>query len=390
MSKFQCGFQETYIKVLGQTKKYDEDYNNGEKVIDRKIIDSLYASRFITQNRGYINLNDAEKFVCKYITSILSIAEKILLNPSIPYLPNDEVYEFDENQMTVNLYDVILGLRRNDFDAEDSQIISNIMSAIFDNLDSVDKSTHYAVLCAIYYIYALRGEKAKFFEEKYINCDSDNNALTNLPLVQNALYLRSMCNKLNKYQNKITKNIENKFKANPFFIAAQKLIDDAKELNANSLGFFELSNDYIRMDLNNGSVSLETTEGYNKVNISYEFGSDVWIDYNNPDRLIAAEVMPFGYQEDCESRQNFVSSFKIEQLFTETIKNCRLINEAPIVTKLTDVRGLLDDNRSGDVYLSLDEYINDILRFEILSINSVQTMSELIYKSVLEMLAYYK
>ena len=390
MSKFKCGFKEAYIKALGTTKSYDTDYNNGEKVIDRKIIDSLHASRCLSQERNFDNLNSAEKFVCKYITSILSIAEKIILNPSIPYLLHDKEYEMDENQMSINLYDVITGIKRYNFDLEDSQIISNIMSAVFDNLDTIDKSTYYAVLCSIYYIQILRGDDAKYFEEKYISLESDNNALTNLPLVKNALYLKNTCEKLNVYQDTITKNIEEKFKVNPFFIAAQKSIDIAKELNSNSLGFFELDTNDINMYLNDGNVSIKTFEGYHKLNLSYEFGTKVWIDYNNPDRLFASEVMPFAFQEDCDQNMNYEFAFKAVQVFNEMIKNCRLINEAPIVTKLTDVPGLLEDESPGEIYLSLDEYINDIKRYEMLALNSVQTMSELIYKSVLEMLAHYE
>ena len=59
---------------------------------------------------------------------------------------------------------------------------------------------------------------------------------------------------------------------------------------------------------------------------------------------------------------NYESAFKALQVFNEMIKNCRLINEAPIVTKLTDVPGLLEDEKPGEIYLALDEYINDIKR----------------------------
>lgn len=389
MSKFKCGFKEAFITGLGRTKPYDTEYNKGERVIDRSLIDVMIATNKIPSERNFVGLNDAEKAVTEYLLCILSIAEKIINTPAVKYLVHDSIYELTD-LFEVNLYQVMSGMRRHKFDEDDTQTIKDMMVHVVDRLHDIDKSTHYAVLCGIYYIYVLRGDGAREYEDRYIQMDDENCALTNLPLIKNAIYLRTKCDELNVLQDSIMKNLNTFYKSNKFYQAAEKLIDDAKNLNKQSLGLYEFDEDSINITIGGSNIHLETFETYHQVSLALEFGSNVDIDYHNPDRLLAAEVMPFAFQEDCQDNNNFNNCMNLIKRANVIMKGCKLINEAPIGTELTNKADILNGEMGSEVYLSIEEYISDIKRFEVLVINDCEHMCECMYKSTLEILAHYK
>lgn len=401
MSKFKCGFKDAFITCMDRTKPYDTEYHGGKELIDRRLIDVMLTQNKIPYHitnrsnnlphseRNFSSLNDAEKFVCEYFLCILSIAEKILEKPAVQYLVHDSVYELTD-LFEINLYQVMMGMYRNKFDDDDIQIIKDLMVHVVDSLYDIDKSTHYAVLCGIYYIYILRGGEALAYEDRYIQMDDQNCAMTNLPLIKNAIYLKSKRDELNELHQTIMMNLDKTYKSNMFYQASEKIIEDAKNLNKQSPGFYEFDDEQMNMRVNGPNVQLETFENYHQVSLAFEFGSNVEIDFRNPDRLIAPEVMPFAFQEDCQDNNNFINCMNLIKRTNVILKGCRLINEAPIGTELTNKADILSGANGSEVYLSIDEYISDIKRFEILVINDCENMCENIYQSTLEILVHYK
>lgn len=391
MSVLGLSFKDKFLQILYKDNiDYTNAYHKGEKIIDRLIEDIYRVDHSFEHTIGSPTTTEEEKFIINYFKHVYSIAEKIINEPSIPYLLSPEEYK-SLDLIAEPISKIYWKFSSVNFNDNEILVFKELMSNLIDRIKTIDSSTYYACLCAINYLYHIRiHEDMQPYEECYI-VNSLDDAITKLPLVANIIYLKEECKKINQFQIDIRDNITSALEKNKFYIAAQKLISDVKELNNESLGLFELDNREFEIQLCETTVSLRTFESHFVFQLDFGFGSNTFIDYSNPDRIISAECMPFGYTENEMHKDiRFKNSFNLIDTFNKVMKSCRLINEAQIGTKFTDPVKLLNTCYGPDVYISIDEYKNSLKRYETILLANIDDLCECIYKSTLEIFANYK
>ena len=391
MSGLGLSFKDKFLQVLYKENiEYTKAYHKGEKTIDR-LIEDIYRVDYSFEHTMGFTVTEKEKFIINYFKHIYSIAEKIINEPSIPYLLSPEEYK-SLDLIAEPISKIYWQFSRVNFNDDEIIVFKELMTHVIDAIKNVDESTHYACLCAINYLYHIRtyDEEIKPYEEQYIVHSLDH-AVAKLPLIANIMHIKEECKKINQFQIDISDNIISTLEKNKFYVAAQKLLSDVKELNNKSLGLFELDNREFETALCETNVSLRTFESNVLFQFDFGFGSNTFIDYSNPDRINSAECMPYGYTEnEIHKDIRFKNCFNLMDIFNKVMKSCRLINEAPIGTQFTDPVKLLNTPYGPDVYLSIDEYKNSLKRYETILLSNIDDICEYIYKGTLEILANYK